>query len=490
MKKLNKLKNLVVASAAAFLVALPVVQTTQAFGWEQVQTVQAAKGDKGVDWSKYQGPTGKFGYATDKYSISQVGGFYDGSFVDQYTYATQVQYTIAQGKRAHTYIYSQFSSRAQADQMLDHYLPMIQTPKGSIVALDVESGNPNTDAVRYALDRVQKAGYTAVLYGYKSFLVNHLDLSSLAKAYPLWLGEYPDYQVTPEPNYNYFPSFDNVTMFQFTSTYIAGGLDGNIDLTGITDNGYTKNNNPETETPAIDAGQEADNTSKSEIKPGNTVKVNFSANKWATGEAIPSWVKGQSYKVDQVSGNKVLLSDIQSWILKSNVEILDTTNTSNSNSSQGSTGTYTVKSGDTLSGIAAAYGTDYQTLASLNGISNPSYLYVGQVIKINGTTSNSSNNASTYYVKSGDNLSSIANKFGTTWSKLASLNGISNPNYLYVGQAIKVSGSSSNGSSYTVKYGDTLSGIAASHGMSTSTLASKNGISNANYIYVGQTLRI
>jgi len=286
-------------------------------------TVFAAKLDKGVDQSKFNGNQGKFGYPSDKFSISQIGGYYDGSFVDQYTYATQVQYTIAQGKRAHTYIYAQFSSREQADVMLDHYLPNVQTPKGSIVALDVESGNPNTEAVRYALDRVQKAGYTAVLYGYKNFLTSHLDLNSLADAYPLWMAEYPDYNVTPEPNYNYFPSFKNIAIFQFTSTYVAGGLDGNIDLTGITDNGYTKNNKPETDTPAIDAGHEADNTPKKDIKVGDTVKVNFGASKYATGETIPGYVKGQPHKVLQVSGTRVLLADIYSWVERSDVEILD-----------------------------------------------------------------------------------------------------------------------------------------------------------------------
>lgn len=44
--------------------------------------------------------------------------------------------------------------------------------------------------------------------------------------------------------------------------------------------------------------------------------------------------------------------------------------------------TYTVKSGDTLSGIAAKYGTTYQKLAQINGIKNPNLIHVGQVIKI------------------------------------------------------------------------------------------------------------
>jgi nucleoid-associated protein YgaU len=44
--------------------------------------------------------------------------------------------------------------------------------------------------------------------------------------------------------------------------------------------------------------------------------------------------------------------------------------------------TYTVKSGDTLSGIAAKYGTSWQRLADINGISNPDVIYPGQVLTI------------------------------------------------------------------------------------------------------------
>lgn len=44
--------------------------------------------------------------------------------------------------------------------------------------------------------------------------------------------------------------------------------------------------------------------------------------------------------------------------------------------------TYTVKAGDTLSGIAAKYGTSYQVLAQINGIANPNVIYAGQTIKL------------------------------------------------------------------------------------------------------------
>ena len=397
-----------------------------------MEKIQAAKGDHGVDWAKYQGANGVFGYPHDKFAIAQVGGYYNGYFADQWTYPTQVQYAIAQGKRAHTYIYARFSNKYEADQMLDHYLPKVQTPKKSIVALDVEDGTPNTEAVLYALDRVEKAGYTAVLYGYKNFLLNHVDLARIAKQYPLWLGEYPDYNVTPEPNYNYFPSFDNIGIFQFTSTYIAGGLDGNIDLTGLTDVGYKNGNaeKPVTKPDAVQQGIVADNTPKKDITAGYTVKVNFSAKTWSTGQEIPAWVKGNSYEVIQTSGNKVLLGGIMSWIDRSNVEILST---AKQNNTQATSNTYTVRSGDSLSAIAARFGTTVSALQSANNIRNANLIYPGQVLKVSGQPTI----MSVYTVRSGDNLSTIASRLGTTVSHLQSMNGIRNANLIYPGQSLR-----------------------------------------------------
>lgn len=227
--KKSLLKLLAVVAAAAFFVGASSAST------------QAAVGDRGTDQSEYQGAYGKPGYGDERFMFSQIGGYYNGYFVPHWTYNSQVQTFRARGQHVHTYIYARFSGRWQADQMLNYYLPRVQTPRGSIVALDVESGNPDTDSVLYALGRIKAAGYTPVLYGYKNFLVSHLNLQYISTQYPLWLAEYPDYSVRRYPNYNFFPSFNNVAIFQFTSTYTWGGLDGDVDLTGITDNGYTRN---------------------------------------------------------------------------------------------------------------------------------------------------------------------------------------------------------------------------------------------------------
>lgn len=313
-KRFNLIAPLVMATT---LLASPIVAT-------------AAVGDYGVDNAVYQGAYGKFGYAKDKFMISQIGGYNGFGTYDQSTYATQIQSAIAQGKRGHTYIWWQnITDYATADMVLNHFLPNVQTPNGSIVALDIESGGQNTDVIMHALQRIKDAGYTPMVYGYKNYLVQNTDLDRIADKYQLWLAEYPNYEITPEPNYNYFPSFKNVGIFQFTSTYVAGGLDGNIDLTGVTDNGYKHGNadKPKTNTPAIDKGQQADDTSKKDIKVGDTVKVNFSASKWATGEDILPSVKGQSYKVLETSGDRLLLDGVYSWINRKNAEIISTNDT-------------------------------------------------------------------------------------------------------------------------------------------------------------------
>lgn len=398
--------------------------------------VFAAKGDQGVDWAIYQGEQGRFGYAHDKFAIAQIGGYNASGIYEQYTYKSQVASAIAQGKRAHTYIwYDTWGNMDIAKTTMDYFLPRIQTPKNSIVALDFEHGassdvNANTETILYGMRRIKQAGYTPMYYSYKPFTLQYVDYQRIIKEFPnsLWIAAYPSYEVTPEPLYAYFPSMDGVGIWQFTSTYIAGGLDGNVDLTGITDNGYTATDKPETETPAIDVGEEVENTPSSDVKVGDTVKVKFSVDAWATGEAIPDWVKGNSYKVQEVTGSRVLLEGILSWISKGDIELLPDATVVPDKQPES---THVVQYGETLSSIAYQYGTDYQTLAALNGLANPNLIYPGQVLKVNGlATSN------VYTVKYGDNLSSIAAKLGTTYQALAALNGLSNPNLIYPGQTL------------------------------------------------------
>lgn len=402
------------------------------------QNVYASRA-QGTDLSRYQGYTAVKGRADDEFAIAQVGGVNSGGIYTQATYQSQVATGIAQGLRMHTYIWYQVGSDiSKAKQCMDYFLPRVQTPKGSLVALDYEDGASasvaaNTDAILYGMRRIADAGYTPVYYSYKPYTLAHVDYKRILAAYPnsLWIAAYKDYNVTTTPDYAYFPSMDGVAQWQFTSMYRSGGLDGNVDLTGITQNGYRKGdaNKPASKPTAVKQGIKADNTPKADIKVGYTVKVNFSARKWASGQPIPSWVRGKAYRVQQVSGNRVLLAGIMSWINRADVEILQTS----VQAKQTATGTYTVRSGDSWWSIANRYGMNMYALAARNGKTIYSMLHPGDRLIISGQTAAATR---TYTVRSGDTLSGISARLGVSVGYMASRNRISNPNKIYVGQRL------------------------------------------------------
>lgn len=147
-----------------------------------------------------------------------------------------------------------------------------------------------------------------------------------------------------------------------------------------------------------------------------------------------------------------------------------------------STQTYTVKSGDTLSAIAKKYATTVSKLVNINGIKNPSRIYVGQKIVItnSGTSvqtatpapatpkvtapqakvatkpaastqtpapsapATASTQSVTYTVKSGDTLGAIARRYGMSVQEISLANGIKNPSRIYVGQKIEITKSKPN----------------------------------------------
>ena len=192
---------------------------------------------------------------------------------------------------------------------------------------------------------------------------------------------------------------------------------------------------------------------------------------------------------------------------------------SQSTNSSNQSGSYTVKTGDSLWGISHKYGMSIDGLKSLNNLSS-NFIYPGQVLKVGQSSSqsntaskpstsqstNSSNQSGSYTVKAGDSLWGISHKYGMSIDGLKSLNNLSS-NFIYPGQVLKVgqSGSQSNtvskpstsqstnssnqSGSYTVKAGDSLWGISHKYGMSIDGLKSLNNLSS-NFIYPGQVLKV
>lgn len=102
-----------------------------------------------------------------------------------------------------------------------------------------------------------------------------------------------------------------------------------------------------------------------------------------------------------------------------------------------SAGSYAVRQGDTLSGIAQRHGVSLATLIAANPqIRNPDLIFAGQQIKLPG-----SGGSATHTVRSGDTLSGIAQRNGVSLAALIAANPqIANPNLIYPGQQVHVPG--------------------------------------------------
>ena len=112
----------------------------------------------------------------------------------------------------------------------------------------------------------------------------------------------------------------------------------------------------------------------------------------------------------------------------------------------GAGSTYTLQAGDTLYDLAVTWGTTADAIASVNQITDPTLLQIGEVLTIPGgssapapygATSSASSGGGTYSVQAGDNLSTLAALWNTTVDRIAQLNGLTNPDALQIGQQLK-----------------------------------------------------
>ena len=107
-----------------------------------------------------------------------------------------------------------------------------------------------------------------------------------------------------------------------------------------------------------------------------------------------------------------------------------------------SAATYTIRSGDTLGGIARRHGVSAGALARANGISDPDRIYAGQVLTIPGAASTPSPapRSVRHVVAAGETLGAIAKRYGVSVASIAKTNGIANPNRIGAGQVLTLPG--------------------------------------------------
>jgi LysM repeat protein len=165
--------------------------------------------------------------------------------------------------------------------------------------------------------------------------------------------------------------------------------------------------------------------------------------------------------------------------------------------------TYVVRSGDTLSHIAARKGVSLAALLKANRLSTRSVLQVGQKVRIPGAGAASASrpaaravSTTTYRVRSGDTLGAIAARTRTSLATVYSLNRLNARSVIHPGQLLKVRGATpaatrrAGSAAYSVRSGDTLSGIAARNGTTLAALLKTNHLSATSVIHPGQRLRV
>jgi len=157
------------------------------------------------------------------------------------------------------------------------------------------------------------------------------------------------------------------------------------------------------------------------------------------------------------------------------------------NAQQDTGTTYTVKSGDSLWSIANRYNTTVNEIKSLNNLTSNT-LSIGQRLQLPSSTN--TNTGTTYTVKSGDSLWSIANRYNTTVNELKTLNNLTSNN-LSIGQRLQLPSSTNTntGTTYTVKSGDSLYSIARKYNTTVDEIKRLNALTN-NFLSIGQVLKI
>ena len=351
-------------------------------------TIVKLGGSGGFEGEHYQNPKASAQLANASKSGQDVAGYFWGQFgSDRLLAQKMARYAVADAHRA-------------------------GLKQEAAIALDYEQGasmssTANTDAIIEFMSAIKDAGYKPLLYSGAYYMKRYVDIERIGKQFGtcLWVASYKTTGLQLAPDFAYFPSMNYVAMWQFADNW--HGTDGNVELVSVI---------------------------KGDVKNAVAVK--------------PTVTVSGSY--------------------------------------------YTIRPGDSWWLIANRFGMDMYQLAQLNGMSINNVIHPGQKIKVKGTIKNGAKpvkntNTSFYVVKPGDSWWSIAAKHGLSMYALASRNGKTIYTVIHPGDHLTISGQTAT-RAYTVRCGDTLSGIASRLGVSVSSLATRNRIGNINWIYAGQRL--
>lgn len=394
------------------------------------------------DFSSYQGSTPsymqQFTNRGMKGAIVKTGGHGGGEGYHYQNPKASAQLASASklGLNVGTYFWGQFGG-SQSDAKLSAQMAVndaqrVGLKKGSLIALDYEEGasyskSANTQAIFTFGDYVKSHGYKFALYTGSSYLKNYIDINAYGKRYgtSIWIANYKTMSLQTRPDFNWFPSFPYIAMWQFGSNWY--GIDGSVDLVDFMGktSGDVRNNTPvKPVTPNKSNQTNAKNT---------TYKVVSGDSWWG----IANRVGLDMYQLAKLNGKTINSVIHPGQVLKIKGTIKNNAKPIKQSSQTASNASYVVKPGDSWWSIATNHGMSMYNLAMINGKSISSTIYPGQRLVIKKGAKQVQRIAGRYrIVKRGDTLQYLSYLTGYSVNYLVNKNGIADKNSIYVGQRI------------------------------------------------------
>ena len=260
-------------------------------------------------------------------------------------------------------IYHYIDGRGGAAAEVDYFINNCRGYLGeALIAVDWEIDDNTQWGNTAYLEQVvrgiiEKTGIRPLIYGMQA---GYAQLKSVADKLNcgLWVAQYANYEPTGYQAHPWNEGAYACAIRQYTSAGSLPGYGGKLDLNiaYMDRNAWMKYAAKSGSKPAPAPSKPAAPARKSE----DTIAAEVIAGKWGNGQDRVNRLRTAGYDPAKVQA-------------KVNAKL---------GASKPAVRTYTVRSGDNLSSIAARYGTTYQALAAKNGISNPNLIYPGQVLKI------------------------------------------------------------------------------------------------------------
>ncbi|CDF75430.1 GH25 family lysozyme [Lactobacillus acidophilus] len=210
----------------------------------------------GVDVASYQSADlSSHAQAGSQFAIVKVS---EGTSYRNPKASSQISTALSNNMMPMAYHFATFSSNTSAAVAEANYAikaaQAFGLPKGSYIACDYETGQgnniyggktPTAQAIIAFMDQIKAAGYKPLLYASSSVLQNQIDTNSVIAKYPnsLWVASYAISGIIDNPNFNYFPSMEGVSIWQFTDNWRGLSVDGNVAVLPLSIDGDVTTNN-------------------------------------------------------------------------------------------------------------------------------------------------------------------------------------------------------------------------------------------------------